>query len=152
MFGLFDSIADWFKGLLIEGIISNFTGMFNEVNDKVGEIAGQVGQTPQGWNAGIFGMVRTLSETVVIPVAGVILTFILCYELIHMVIEKNNMHECVLYRGGYSPSKKKRGKINSFAATNDGLCQRRSIDLCAVLERLWKSQLRSDAFILPQSS
>ena len=93
MFGLFDSIADWFRGLLIDGIISNFTGMFNELNEKVGEIAGQVGQTPQGWNAGIFALVQTLSETVVIPVAGVILTFILCYELIHMVIEKNNMHD-----------------------------------------------------------
>ena len=93
MFGLFDSIADWFRGLLIDGIISNFTGMFNEVNEKVGEIAGQVGQTPQCWNANIFNMVRTLSETVVIPVAGIILTFILCYELIHMVIEKNNMHD-----------------------------------------------------------
>jgi len=106
MFGLFDSIADWFRGLLIDGITSNFTGMFNEVNSKVGEIAGQVGQTLQGWNAAVFNMVRTLSETVVIPVAGVILTFILCYELIHMVIEKNNMHECVLYRGGCSPSNK----------------------------------------------
>jgi hypothetical protein len=93
MFGLTDMIADWFRGLLIEGIISNFTGMFNEVNDKVGEIAGQVGQTPQGWNAEIFALIQTLSETVIIPVAGVILTFILCYELIHMVIEKNNMHD-----------------------------------------------------------
>ena len=93
MFGLFDSIGDWFRGILIDGIISNFTGMFNEVNEKVGEIAGQVGQTPQGWNAQIFNMIRTLSETVVIPVAGIILTFVLCYELIHMIIEKNNMHD-----------------------------------------------------------
>ena len=93
MFGIFDSIAEWFRGLLIEGITSNFTGMFNEVNNKVGEIAGQVGATPQGWNADIFNLIRTLSETVVIPVAGMILTFILCYELIHMVIEKNNMAE-----------------------------------------------------------
>jgi hypothetical protein len=93
MFGLFDPIAEWFRGLLISGIISNFTGMFNEVNEKVSEIAGQVGQTPQGWNAQIFNLVRTLSETVVIPVAGVILTFVLCYELITMVIEKNNMHD-----------------------------------------------------------
>jgi len=90
---LTNAIGDWFRALLIEGIMSNFTGMFNEVNTRVGEIAGQVGQTPQGWNAGIFNMVRTLSETVVIPVAGVILTFILCYELIHMVIERNNMHD-----------------------------------------------------------
>ena len=91
MFGLFDAIADWFRGILIEGIISNFTGMFDEVNTKVGEIASQVGQTPAGWNAGVFNLIRTLSETVVIPVAGMILTFVLCYELITMVIEKNNM-------------------------------------------------------------
>jgi hypothetical protein len=90
---MFDFLFDWVKDMLIEGIISNFTGMFSEVNEKVGEIAGQVGQTPQGWNAGIFALVRTLSETVVIPIAGMILTFILCYELIHMIIEKNNMAE-----------------------------------------------------------
>ena len=90
---MFDWLFGWVKDMLKEGIISNFTGMFNEVNTKVNEIAGQVGQTPQGWNAAVFNMVRTLSETVVIPVAGVILTFILCYELIHMVIEKNNMHD-----------------------------------------------------------
>ena len=91
MFGLFDSIAEWFRGLLIDGIMANFTGMFDEVNNKVGEIASQVGQTPAGWSAGIYSLIRTLSETVVIPIAGMILTFILCYELIHMVIEKNNM-------------------------------------------------------------
>ena len=93
MFGLFDSIAEWFRGLVIDGIMSNFTGMFNEVNTKVGEIATQVGQTPEGWNSGVFSLIRTISETVVIPIAGMILTFILCYELITMVIEKNNMAE-----------------------------------------------------------
>jgi len=98
MFGLFDAIADWFRGLLIDGIMFNFTGMFNDMNARVGEIAGQVGQTPAGWNAGIFALVRTLSETVVIPIAGMILTFVLCYELIHLIIEKNNMHEAVLCR------------------------------------------------------
>lgn len=67
--------------------------MFSELNSKVGTISVQVGQTPQGWNTEIFNLVRTLSETVVIPVAGVILTFILCYELIHMVLEKNNMND-----------------------------------------------------------
>lgn len=77
---------------MISGIISNFNGMFDEVNDKVGEIAAQVGQTPQGWNAGIFSMIKTLSDTVIIPIAGMILTFVLCYELIHMIIEQNNMH------------------------------------------------------------
>ena len=91
MNSLFDSIAEWFRSLLVDGITANFTGMFNEVNAKVGDIAGQVGQTPEGWNASIFGLVRNLSETVVIPIAGIILTFVLCYELITMVIEKNNM-------------------------------------------------------------
>jgi len=93
MFGLFDAIADWFRGLLIDGIIHNFTGMFNDMNARVGEVAGQVGQTPEGWNAGIFNLVRTLSETVVMPIAGMILTFIVCYELIHHIIERNNMHD-----------------------------------------------------------
>ena len=93
MFGLFDSIANWFRGILVDGIMANFAGMFDEVNSKVGEIAGQVGQTPAGWNPGVFNLIRTLSETVVIPVAGMILTFVLCYELITMIIEKNNMAE-----------------------------------------------------------
>ena len=84
-------IGDWFRELFIAGIIANFTGMFDEVNTKVGEIATQVGQTPQGWNAGVFNLIRTISETVVIPIAGLILTFILCYELIQLIIEKNNM-------------------------------------------------------------
>jgi len=87
MFGLFD----WFRGLLIDGIMATFAGMFDEVNRKVQEVASQVGATPAGWNPGIFSLIKTLSETVVIPVAGMILTFVLCYELITMVIEKNNM-------------------------------------------------------------
>ena len=91
MFGLIESITEWFRSLFIEGIISNFTGMYDEVNSKVAEIASQVGQTPQGWNAGIFNLIRTLSETVIIPIAGMILTFVLCYELIQLIIEKNNM-------------------------------------------------------------
>ena len=93
MLGLFDAIADWVRGLLIEGIVTNFTGMFTDMNTRVGEIAGQVGQTPEGWNSGIFSLVQNLSETVVMPIAGMILTFIVCYELIHLVIERNNMHD-----------------------------------------------------------
>ena len=91
IFDIFGGIKDWFNGMMIDGITSNFNGMFNEVNTKVGEIASQVGQTPQGWNANIFNLIRNLSETVVIPVAGMILTFVLTYELITMIIEKNNM-------------------------------------------------------------
>ena len=93
MFGLFDSIIDWFRGLLIDGIMFNFTHMFNEANREINEIAATVGQTPAGWNPGVFSLIQTISETVIIPIAGVILTFILCYELIHMILEKNNMHD-----------------------------------------------------------
>lgn len=90
---LIDGIANWFKGLLVDAVMASFAGMFGMVNDQVTDIAVQVGQTPAGWNAGVFGMVRTLSETVVLPIAGMILTFVLCYELINMIIEKNNMHD-----------------------------------------------------------
>ena len=88
---LFDGITDWLKQFFIDAIMSSFTGMFDSVNQQVGDIAAQVGATPEGWNSGVFGMVRTLSETVVLPIAGMILTFVLCYELIQLIIEKNNM-------------------------------------------------------------
>lgn len=90
---LADAISEWIRGLLTEGIKFNFTGMFEDMNTRVGTIASQVGQTPAGWNAGIFSLVRNLSETVILPIAGMILTFILCYELIHTIIERNNMHD-----------------------------------------------------------
>ncbi|GHV45170.1 hypothetical protein FACS189492_2420 [Clostridia bacterium] len=86
-------LTDWLKSGLIEGITANFQGMFNEVNARVGEIAAQVGQTPEDWNSGIFALIQTLSDTVIVPIAGMILTFVLCYELIHTIIEKNNMHD-----------------------------------------------------------
>ena len=86
-------ITDWIKQGLIDGIMSKFTDLFGQVNEQVGDIAAQVGQTPQAWNSGIFDMIQTLSETVVIPIAGMILTFVLTYELIQMIIEKNNMAE-----------------------------------------------------------
>jgi hypothetical protein len=90
---LFGRLTDWIKEGLIEGIISQFTGMYDRLNEQAGEIAGQVGQTPGDWNPGIFSMIRSLSEVVIIPVAGMILTFVLCYELIQMILEKNNMHD-----------------------------------------------------------
>lgn len=86
-------LTDWIKELLRDGIISNLSGLFDTVNQKVGEVAGEVGATPQGWNAGIFNMIRNLSETVIIPIAGAILAFLMTYELIQMVTEKNNMHD-----------------------------------------------------------
>ena len=93
MGGILDKLDEWLRGLLIEGITGNLSGMFDTVNTKVGEIAGEVGQTPLAWNSGVFSMIRNLSETVIVPIAGVILTFVMCYELIQLVTEKNNLHD-----------------------------------------------------------
>ena len=86
-------LEEWFRGILTDGILANLSGLFDSVNTEVGEIAAELGTTPAGWNAGIFNMVRSLSENVIVPIAGIIITFVMCYELIHMVIEKNNMHD-----------------------------------------------------------
>lgn len=93
MDSLLEKIFEWIRQGLIDSIMESFAGMFDTINSKVGEIAGQVGQTPEAWNSGVFDMIRNLSETAVIPIAGMILTFVMCYELITMIIEKNNMHE-----------------------------------------------------------
>ena len=90
---LTDWLTDWLKGLLIEGIMGNLTGLFDTVNTRVGEIAVQVGTTPAAWNAGVFSLIRQLSETVILPIAGLILTFVATYELIQLIIEKNNLHD-----------------------------------------------------------
>ena len=93
MQSILDAINEWIKEILIGAINGNLSTMFGDVNEKVGTIANEVGQTPQGWNGGVFSMIQNLSETVVIPIAGMILTFVLVYELIQMILEKNNMHE-----------------------------------------------------------
>ena len=93
MQSIIDKITEWLKEILVSGIMGNLSGMFDNVNQKVGEIAGEVGMTPSAWNGGVFSMIRNLSETVIIPIAGLILTFVMCYELIQMVMEKNNMHD-----------------------------------------------------------
>ena len=90
---IFDSIEVWMRDLLTGMINSNLQEMFTDVNQKTGEIAAQVGQTPQGWNNGIFSMIQGLSNSVILPIAGIIITFVLCYELISMLTEKNNMHD-----------------------------------------------------------
>ena len=87
-----DSIAEWLKEILVSGIIGNLSGMFDSVNQQVGEIAGQVGATPQAWNGTIYNMIRSLSDNVIIPIAGVMLAFVMTLELIQLVSEKNNMH------------------------------------------------------------
>jgi len=90
---LTDWLTDWLKELLIGGIMGNLEGLFDTVNARVGEIAVQVGTTPAAWNAGVFSLIRQLSETVILPIAGLVLTFVATYELIQMLLEKNNMHE-----------------------------------------------------------
>lgn len=90
---LTDWITDWLKGVLIDGIMGNLNGLFDNVNNQVGEIVNQVGTTPGAWNPGVFSLIRQLSETVVLPIAGLILTFVMCYELIQMIIDRNNLHD-----------------------------------------------------------
>ena len=86
MGSILDAIADWLKELLISGIMGNLTGVFDSVNSRVGEIAADVGMTPANFSPGIFSMIRNVSETVILPIAGLILTFIACYELIQLII------------------------------------------------------------------
>lgn len=90
---LWDSITEWLKELLVSGIMSNLSGMFDHVNQKVEEISTQVGTTPQAWNSGVFSMVQNLSETVIVPIAGVILAFVMTLELIQLITDKNNLHD-----------------------------------------------------------
>ena len=90
---IFDAITNWIKDLFIGVIEGNLTNMFTDVNEKVGTIAEQAGQTPQGWNSGVFDMIQSLSETVILPIAGLVITYVLCFELISMVTEKNNLHD-----------------------------------------------------------
>ena len=90
---LIELINEWLRGGMIEANMSSFENMFANVDASVQDVAYQVGQTPMGWNISIFNMVRTLSETVILPVAGIILTFVLCYELIQLILEKNNLQD-----------------------------------------------------------
>ena len=93
MGGIIDKITEFIKEMLQGWVLSNLETMFTDVNDKVGTIAGEVSKTPSSWNSGIFNMVQTLSENVIVPIAGMIISFVLVYELITMVIDKNNMHD-----------------------------------------------------------
>ena len=91
MDSILQQITDWLKEMLVSAIMGNLSGMFESVNNKVGEIATSVGMTPANFSPGVFAMVRNISESVIIPIAGMVLTFIACYELIHMIIEHNNL-------------------------------------------------------------
>lgn len=87
-----ESLVEWLKEILVGGIVNNLSGMFDSVNSQVGEIAGQVGATPRAWNGAIYSMIRTLSDNVILPIAGVILAFVMTMELIQMISDKNSMH------------------------------------------------------------
>ena len=90
---LWEKVTEWLKQLLIDGITSNLTGMFDATNQRVAEISGQVGQTPQGWNSSIFSMIQNLSESVIVPIAGAILAIVMTIELIQLITERNNMND-----------------------------------------------------------
>ena len=90
---LWDKVTEWLKELLIGSIMSNLTGLFDNVNRQVAGIADNVGATPQAWNGGVFGMIRNLSDNVILPIAGVILALMATLELIQMIVDRNNMHD-----------------------------------------------------------
>ena len=93
MDGIIDSISEWLKEMLVEGTVSNLTGLFDSVNDEVADIAAQVGQTPAAWNGSIYNMIRNLSVNVIVPIAGLILAFVMTLEFIQMIIDRNNLHD-----------------------------------------------------------
>ena len=90
---MFESLLESLKQIFVDGILNNLSGLFDSVNNQVSGIAGQVGRTPSSWNGSIFGIVYSLSQNIILPIAGIILTFVMCYELIQIIIEKNNMHD-----------------------------------------------------------
>lgn len=90
---ILDSITQWLREILVGGIMDNLTGLFDQVNTKVGEIAGQVGQTPQAWNSSVYNMIRTLSDNVIVPIARIVLAFVMTVEFIQLIIDRNNMHD-----------------------------------------------------------
>ena len=91
MQSILEQITDWLKSMIISGIMGKLSGMFDSVNQQVGQIAGDVGTTPANFSPAVFSMIRNISESVILPIAGMVLTFIACYELIQMLIEHNNL-------------------------------------------------------------
>lgn len=93
MDSIITAITDWIKEWIIDGILDNLTSLFDTVNTEVGEIATEVGKTPSEWQTGVFSFIQNLSETVILPIAGIIITFVMCQELISMIVDRNNMQE-----------------------------------------------------------
>lgn len=96
------AIVDWLREILVGGIISNLSGLYDSTNTRVAEIAGQVGTTPAAWNSSIYNMIRALSDNVILPIAGVVLAFVMTLELIQLIVDRNNMHDRVFCEGGFS--------------------------------------------------
>ncbi len=90
---IWNKITEWLREVMVSGILGNLHGLFDQVNSQVGGIAGQVGMTPQAWNSGVYGMIRSLSDNVILPIAGVILAIVMTMELLQLVMEKNNLHD-----------------------------------------------------------
>ena len=90
---LWNKLTEWLKEMLVGGIMSNLTGLFDSINDQVADIAGTVGATPQGWNGSVFGMVQSLSQNVVVPIAGILLAIVMAMELIQMIVDRNNLND-----------------------------------------------------------
>ena len=99
---LLETLTNWLKEMLVGGIMSNLSGMFDSVNQQVADISVQVGQTPQGWNGSIFNMIENLSNSIMVPIAGVILAIVMTVDLIQMIADKNNLHDRVFCEGGFS--------------------------------------------------
>lgn len=95
MDAIWEKFTEWLKEILVGGIMDNISGLFDNVNAKVADISGQVGATPQAWNSGIFNMIRSLSENVILPIAGVILAIVMTMELIQLITDRNNLHDDV---------------------------------------------------------
>lgn len=90
---IWEKFTEWLKELLVGGIMDNLTGLFDNVNAKVAEAAGHIGSTPQAWNANIYSMIRSLSDNLILPIAGVILAFVMTLELIQLIADRNNLHD-----------------------------------------------------------
>lgn len=102
MQSIIDAIEQWLKDFLIGAITGNLSNMFSDVNNKVATIATEVGKTPESWNSDVFSIILTLSRNVVVPIAGLVIAAVLTYELISMIVDKNNMHDRVFCEGGFS--------------------------------------------------
>ena len=93
MFDLFGKINEFFKDIMIDIIKDNLSAMLVDINDKVSTVAGEVGKTPSSWNSEVFTFIKSINTNVVLPIAAIILTAILCIELIQVVMRKNSMHD-----------------------------------------------------------